>query len=240
MSKPLEERLGLQQVSVLHGGKRRWATRAVCNCGNHLDVMVIRHYGPSEITDKIIEAGWLIKGRRTICPQCQRPEFKTDPTIRHIVTGEIIGRLIDPPAIASTEISYQPIEQETAMEVARLNEPQEPDRFMKRKIHDAISGEWDEARGRYMNATSDQAIATKLNCPRKWVEDIRVDFFGDSGANEDLEDVKVMMSKAVERFEKTAEDALKIATNLDTQARELKELRSRLERVEKSVLPRGR
>ena len=114
--------------------------------------------------------------------------------------------------------------------------PREPTREQKRRIHQEIEGNWDERAGRYLGSASDRSIAAGLSVPPAWVADIRADFFGDSGENADIAEFKIELAARIEDVEKLVENAMTSAARFDEILKEMKGLKARLERVEKSVL----
>lgn len=123
-------------------------------------------------------------------------------------------------------------------EVARLNEAS-PDRITKRRIHDEIVGNWDEHAGRYMGSATDKTIADVLKVPRAWVAEIRADYFGDDGTNEELVGFKADLERSIAEVTTLSNNALDVASKYDKVAENLKTMRQRLERIEKATLPRG-
>ena len=255
--KRFAERHGVEVVTVSLPGNK-WVTGLEMTCirCGHKD-QAIGHgragdmLPPERALRKFNELGWECRGKKTICPTCLTPaQRQARATARApAAVYELAGLSPQPEPEAAPEAPPDELAEPTVIlietEEPEMPEPETsnvrdigPDRAAKRRIHDEIAGNWDERFSRYIGSASDQSIAETLKMPRAWVAEIRADFFGDSGANEDIEQLKSMLNGAVARFERTAEDALKVATNLDTQAREVKELRARLERVEKSVLPR--
>jgi hypothetical protein len=217
-------------------------------CGNH-DQAVSHGTGgrlmPFESALKVFRRfGWEIRGKRTICPDCltplQRQARATAAAVVSLVSPP--QKLIEPPTPVSDEIPTEtiietPTEEPTVAEPQRLPLP-ELDRAAKRRIHDAVAGNWDERAGRYIGAASDQSIADELKVPRAWIAEIRADFFGDDGTNEEVGLLRRDLDVAVIRFDTAADEALRLASAMEKQATEVKALRARLERVEKSLLPR--
>jgi hypothetical protein len=115
----------------------------------------------------------------------------------------------------------------------------------RRRINREIFGNWDEVQNRYMGGMSDQKIATDLGVPRAWVEQVRVENFGDSGGNEEIEELREDIDKAIATFEPMVRQAQTVVENcvavvgkMETQLSDLKALKKRVERAEAAVLPR--
>jgi hypothetical protein len=65
--------------------------------------------------------------------------------------------------------------------------PRKPSRDDKRLIYAAIEDVWlGEDKG-YQSGCSDQTVAKGLGVPRKWVEDVRTEMFGEVAGNEDIQ-----------------------------------------------------
>ena len=67
--------------------------------------------------------------------------------------------------------------------------PRSMSREDRKLIFDEIHGCYDKDAGRYMDGWHDEKVAKTLgkHVPRAWVSEIREDFFGPSGSNEDFD-----------------------------------------------------
>lgn len=191
---------------------------------------------------KFQQAGWEVRGGRAYCPEHSRHR-KQDDAATGLPDEFMVQPVIDGPSnqvILTVVPTIQP-EEPVMAEPARLSDLATialPDRAMKRSIVETIQGNWDDGSARYIGDASDQSIATELKCPRKWVEDIRVDLFGDNGGNEELDALKRDIAIALGDAEKLVNSSLDLANKYDDQFKSLKELQRRLERVERQVLPK--
>lgn len=116
-----------------------------------------------EITKKLEAKGWEIASNGAdICPACLKQQKEQRKTI----------------AMNKNVIAMQP--------AAAANSVRAPSRDDQRIIFEKL-GEvyYNEATG-YTQGWSDQKVATDLGVPRKWVEDIREQFFGPIGTNPEM------------------------------------------------------
>lgn len=254
--KRFADRHGMEIVNIsLPGNKWVEGMEMTCiKCGFKDQVIGHGNGGgmlpPERALRKFNELGWECRGKKTVCPTCLTPlQRQARLTARAPAPVYTLAGLSPHPEenAASDELPDELAEPTVILietEEPEMTEPAsnvtstEPDRLAKRRIHDEIAGNWDEHTSRYIGSASDQTIALALSVPRKWVSDIRADFFGDSGANDDLEKLKEDLGTALAKYSALAEDALKVASNLDGAYQDIKGLKLRLERVEKSVLPR--
>jgi hypothetical protein len=110
---------------------------------------------------------------------------------------------------------------------------------IRRKIFRQIDDHWDEDAKRYRRNNSDEIIARDLNVPRDWVRQIREEAFGEIGTNDEIEEFKAELDAAIKLGEVRMNDALKlIQNNYEAPLNELKAMRTRLQRIEATVLPR--
>lgn len=230
-------RYGLEIIRLpMTNGMWTSAERATCTtCGRTEDVIdsnKASHIPPEIVIKKLRQRGWVFRSKKATCPDCitpaQRVRLKPEPG-----HPTFVARAIDIPPGPSTYT-----EEITVPDIATLPEPRQPSREQKRRIHDEIQGNWDERACRYLGSASDQSIADTLHVTRAWVVEIRSDFFGDSGENADIAAFKTELTARIEEVGKLVENAMTSAARYDDLLKELKGMRSRLERIEKSVLPK--
>lgn len=195
---------------------------------------------------KVFQAkGWDVRSTRAFCPECRVAHHEK----LHEAGIPTPVRLHPKPVVMPSEplaieIEIKPGEISPYIEdvMAEAATPiiREPSREDKRRINAEIAGNWDDQKMRYIGSASDQSVADMLKLPRKWVEDIRVEFYGDSGANEDIDQLKRELDFRIEDVEKLVTTTLEAVSKIDEKLKALKGMRERLERIEKSSLPRGR
>lgn len=91
----------------------------------------------------------------------------------------------------------------------------------RRRVFREVDDAWDEARGRYLGSNTDHAIATKLDVPRAWVEQIRRESFGDSGKNEDFDKLIGNLQNLKGEAERSGAQALDLAQKYETLAQKV-------------------
>lgn len=117
----------------------------------------------------------------------------------------------------------------------------------RRRINREIGDNWDDTKSHYLGDASDQKIASGLNVPRQWVEQVRVENYGESGGNEEIDNLKLVLDNQITQWSAQLADAQRAVENamnklggMERMVADLKALRQRLERVETAVLPRSR
>lgn len=111
-----------------------------------------------------------------------------------------------------------------AMKPKVAEAPRQPTREDKRLIYVAIEEHYIDAAKGYAGSTTDAQIAEALDFPRKWVEDVRDEFFGPAG-NEEI----TALAGLIEGFCKRAEEIEGMSKKL---LEEGQKLTKRLARVE--------
>ncbi|WP_246100821.1 hypothetical protein [Palleronia caenipelagi] len=122
--------------------------------------------------------------------------------------------------------------------VEKPDAPKEPSRAQKREIILWLGEAYDAAKGCYVAGETDHTVAETLNVMPGWVVNIREEFFGPDGSNEDLaalkQDIAAQIT-AVEAFQKDLQARLlQIGSDLGG----MKALRDRLAKIEQAVGPR--
>lgn len=232
------ERYGLEIVRLpMSNGMWTSAERATCStCDRTEDVIHANkasHIPPDIVVKKLKRRGWLFRGKKATCPFCA-----ADQRMRGVRAATAAKPT---PSITTSPVPEIPEEMPTMADqnVVQIDAaPRAPTREQKRRIHQEIEGNWDERSGRYIGSASDQFIADGLHVPRAWIVDIRADFFGDSGENADIAAFKTELATRIEDVEKLVENAMASASRYDDLLKDLKGMKTRLERIEKSVLPK--
>lgn len=178
---------------------------------------------------RFIALGWSFKGVHAYCPEhngLNRPHLR-----------------VVPPAPAPTQEKEMPpitAKPEPVRELAALGTATVAGMPLatRRKINRLIGDNWDEKLERYLGNMSDEMIARQCQCPRAWVAEVRVENYGESGENEDMDAVRAEIEALSARVKTAFDDAIKIADVFDTVSKDLKALRTRMERVEATATPR--
>lgn len=137
----------------------------------------------------------------------------------------------------------------TVASFADLGRTEAAERLMtsehKCKINREIFNNWDDTKVRYLGDMTDAKIATTLSVPRAWVEQVRIELFGDSGGNEEIDALRTELDTTIAKWSpmvfeaaKAVENAMNKVGEVEKLLTNLKELRKRLERVEVATLPR--
>lgn len=122
--------------------------------------------------------------------------------------------------------------------------PNEPTRDAKRRIRKEVQDHYDEDRGRYIGEASDVSIAESLKVPRAWVTQIREEFFGDSGENEEVQTLRREADEMLRQLGKLDGDILELQDKFERQmkvyydrADKIRDAVSRIEKKVERVLP---
>ncbi len=117
-------------------------------------------------------------------------------------------------------------------------EPPVPTRAQKRSIMDLLEDVYDVESECYCQGDTDETVAGVLGLPPAWIEQLREEFFGPTGANEDMQKLSVDVLKLLRASETQRRDAVAHLVKLDVTIADAKSLLDRLKAVEKAVGPR--
>lgn len=155
------------------------ATRINCQCGAFSDFYFHRskRIGPDSVHQVFINRGWRIgrNASRHKCPDCLAAKRHNNPVTEptQMAADRPIVEIKSPAPGASDE----------------------PPRTMSREDGQIIFAKLSECylgeSSGYAKGWHDEAVATDLNCPRKWVEDIREQFFGPIKADQSPEIIEL-------------------------------------------------
>jgi len=143
-------------------GQLKSAIRLTCRCGVSHAISVSKHNGlpPEVVEKKFRQLGWIVGTveNRDTCPGCaNKPKQKELPALKIV----------------------------SSIEPTPVMPPREMGRDDRRIIFEKLNEVYlDEKRG-YDSGWSDQRVSTDLGVPRKWVETLRVEMFGDNAGNAD-------------------------------------------------------
>lgn len=179
---------------------------------------------PNEvIRRKFVERGWHVSHRidKHLCPDCFAKSRKKPVDGQGAVfAASQPGPLENPPA-ALPEPAATPSKEIPMSEPVKLAAvpPREPTREDRRRIVDELSAHWDAKHERYCGAMSDSHLAEALKVPRKWVTDIRVEFFGDDDRNEAtamrINRAKVDLERLIPALERQMGAMMEMAENAE-------------------------
>lgn len=95
-------------------------------------------------------------------------------------------------------------------------------RVERRRIADHLDVQYDMDKQRYRTDGSDHKSAEKLNLPRAWVTQIRIELYGDHDRNEQQDANRAKALETIKLAEKTRDELLSLATRAETILNELK------------------
>ena len=85
----------------------------------------------------------------------------------------------------------------------------------RRLIVAEIKGCWDDEKSRYMDGWHDERIAQSLgsHVPKAWVTEVREDYFGESGSNEQFDEFIRKLEAATDEMHRIEKETAAIATS---------------------------
>ncbi|WP_426043684.1 hypothetical protein [Caulobacter sp. DWR3-1-2] len=208
----------------------------------------------SVMASKFRGKGWHIAARPAghLCPRCNGPKPRADaavgapkpalsPAQKRAAFCRIAGVK---PAAPKSAVSNPPSEEavmppnippvagRSPLAVVKpapvaADPPRQPTREDRRKIMEALDGEYLVDRGCYAKAGSDKALAERLSVPRAWVAEERDRAYGPDACETDGEiwdALKALESRA--RF--LADEGLALAERAEAVEREAAQLRAKL------------
>lgn len=155
------------ESSERYGSKFRTVARINCRkCGVSESIGIQAATGllpPTAITKKFDQKGWTIGQNEQwdYCPGCTNAMKEKKPVLNNVVKPEIFNAASIAPPREMSRADRQII-------IAKL-----------------VEVYLDEKRG-YAPEWSDHRVSTDLGVPRKWVETLRVENFGDAGTNAEM------------------------------------------------------
>lgn len=193
------------------------------------------------------------KGRRgqprmqATCDECGRAEVFACPKgdeghakrrITAMKWSLVRGKLHCPICDAKRKVSTV---KATSGNVPEPTSPREPTRAERREIIDMLNDVYDVKQERYCRGDTDDTLADVLGVMPGWVAQLREEFFGSDGSNEDI----AALLEELESFKCKVEVALKKAAKMQAELEVLRkslvtvaDLTSRLKQIEKAVGPR--
>lgn len=133
---------------------------SACDAFENVPVTSKQPLPADALVKKMQQRGWVMGHRRRhdLCPKCASKKASS-PKVERI----------------ADYLATLPNKKEPAMQT---EQPRKPSRDEKRLIVLAIEDHYDDKLHGYAEGWSDDKIATDLNVPRKWVSDLREEFYG--------------------------------------------------------------
>lgn len=152
------------------------ATRITCQCGATADFYFARSkLAPSALPGVFSRRGWRVgrNAQRHKCPACLAAKHHTPNT--------------EPAPMAKDHLQIEIVPQPGASDLPPRVMSREDSQIVFAKLQECYLGE----KTGYAKGWHDEAVAVDLNCPRKWVEDIREQFFGPVKADQSPEIIEL-------------------------------------------------
>ena len=116
--------------------------------------------------------------------------------------------------------------------------PREPTRAQKREIMDMLESAYDVDAERYTGGDTDETVAEVLKVMPGWVAQIREEFFGPDGGNENIEELVAKLGGMEREIKAVSQAALALREKAEKKLVEVSAMRVELDRIKKAVGPR--
>ena len=151
------------------------------------------------------------------------------------------GKLRCPKCEGKRKLVMKQEAEERQMQKAELTQIRQPTREQKRQIMGMLEVSYDTERGRYKGADTDKAIADTIGsgCMPGWVAEVREEFFGPDGANDELEKAIQTVVDALTKASKAEADASAIVRDITPVITDLKAMKVNLENIRAAFGPKA-
>ena len=107
----------------------------------------------------------------------------------------------------------------------------------RRLIVAEIKGCWDEEKARYMDGWHDERVAQSLGAhvPKAWVTEVREDYFGESGSNDQFDELLRRCEAVSERVEQTNKLALNVMDQVSALQKTLSDMNLLAKEVRRAI-----
>lgn len=211
-----------------HGFTIAVCTCDVCGFETSVKAQHNRHRGnvskrevvESQVLVKLQSQGWTYIKKTLRCASCEEERKKT------YSTKQVVEKIM---AEATTET-------------------RQPTREQKRQIMALLDDVYDTKAGRYTGGETDKTVADTLGAGIMpgWVAEIREEFFGADGGNDDLTELLAELAKWKTDAEKlatdcnaTIKDAIKLLNEFNATRQKVTEFETRLNKLKKAVGPKA-
>ena len=151
------------------------------------------------------------------------------------------GRLRCPKCEDKRKLAMKSQTEERQMQKAEVTQLRQPTREQKRQIMGLLEVSYDTGVGRYKGADTDKTIAETIGggCMPGWVAQLREDFFGPDGANDQLEKAIQSVVDALTKATKAEAEASRIVAEISPVIADLKAMKSSLDGIRSSFGPKA-
>jgi len=122
--------------------------------------------------------------------------------------------------------------------IKKPDELRHPTRAQKREIMDLLETCYDTEQERYRQGDTDDTVAEVLKVMPGWVEQIREEFFGPDGGNENIEDLVLRLAEMERELKAAIQGIGQQRTKAEIKLAEVSTMRVELDRIKKAVGPR--
>ena len=151
------------------------------------------------------------------------------------------GKLRCPKCEGARKQAMKSQAEERQMQKADVTHLRQPTREQKRQIMGLLEVSYDTGVGRYKGADTDKTIAETIGggCMPGWVSELREDFFGPDGANDDLEKAIESVVEALTTATKAETEAAAIVKTIAPVIADLKAMKATLENIRSAFGPKA-
>jgi hypothetical protein len=116
--------------------------------------------------------------------------------------------------------------------------PREPTRAQKREIMDMLETAYDVENERYTGGDTDDTVADVLKVLPGWVAQIREEFFGPAGGNDDMAALRIELEQFITDGEKQIKAGETWVASMSRAVERARDYKTRLAGIERAVGPR--
>jgi hypothetical protein len=177
---------------------------------------------PQEIKEKRLRGlGWHVGRHRSgdECPECVQAKKPIGPVGEAMIRAGIV-----------TEENVVELKRPPAPFTPTVLPPTPPTRADLRRVHDALEDAYPKPEAGYAKSHTDASVAASLNVPRKWVEDVRAQFFGPAVVF-DLAGARAQHDRLLVEARELADAALAATDRLEAKLKEVDQALAVLARV---------
>ncbi|RBO54670.1 hypothetical protein DSD19_04650 [Rhodovulum sp. BSW8] len=207
-------------IEGIKGGRRNKA-RLTCDACGAEDTVVAAYRriggGPKaqwepdagQVRKKIIAQGWAVVKGKEICPTCEAKRKENDMA-------------------TTTNTASRPSE----------TPPREPTREQKREIMSMLETCYDTDAQRYRAGDTDETVADVLDVMPGWVAQLRDEFFGPAGGNEDMAALRAQAETWLKDSAAAMQVIAQQAQVIEEKRAEVRAMLEKLAGIERAVGPR--
>jgi len=160
-----------------------------------------------QVNKKLVGSGWSVARKKQVCPACVAAKAATSNR---------------KPAVTSNRKPAS-------------DPPRQPTRLQKREIMDLLDEVYDTDAECYRRGDTDQSVADVLSVMPGWVTNLREEFFGPAGGNEDIEELEAKLDDIEARLVHNVKHGAAIVSRMEAALEEAAQARADLKKIKRAV-----